>query len=76
MIQTFHFDVPESAGLSERELKLTLAARLYELGKLSLGQSAEMAGVSKRAFIELLGAYGVSVFNLSADELGRDFDHA
>ena len=41
---------------------MLLAAKLYERGILSAGQAAEVAGLSKRAFIELLGKYGVSVF--------------
>jgi predicted HTH domain antitoxin len=37
------------------ELSFILAARLYENGKLSLGQAAKLAGVSKRTLMELLG---------------------
>ena len=35
------------------EIKLLLATQLYEQGKLSLEQSAQLAGLSKRAFVEL-----------------------
>jgi len=45
--------------VSEEETRLLLAIKLYELGRLSLGQSAELADYSKRAFIELLGKYGI-----------------
>lgn len=41
---------------------MVLAAKLYERGILTAGQAAEMVGLSKRAFIELLSKYGVSVF--------------
>ena len=41
---------------------MVLAAKLYERGILSAGQAAEMVGLSKRAFVELLSKYGVSVF--------------
>ncbi len=34
---------------------MIIAAKLYEDGKLSTGQAAQIAGLSKRAFIELLG---------------------
>jgi len=47
--------------VSEEEAKLLLAIKLYELGRLSLGQSTKLAGYSKRAFIELLGKCGVPV---------------
>lgn len=36
---------------------MTLAAKLYEMGTLSGGQAAELVGVSKRTFLELLGKY-------------------
>ena len=53
-----------------------LAAKLYEQGKLTLGQSAKVAGLSKRAFIEILGVYGVSVFSTSIDDLLKDIENA
>ncbi|MDR3148377.1 MAG: UPF0175 family protein [Treponema sp.] len=46
-----------------------LAAKLYEERKLALGYCAELAGLSKRAYIELLGIYGVSLFSQTAAEL-------
>ena len=42
-------------SLSEDEAKLLLAVKLYEVGKISLGQAAKLAGFSKRAFMEVLG---------------------
>lgn len=48
----------------------------YPKSKLSLGQAAELAGVSKRTFIEIVGSYGVSVLNYSPEELERDFVNA
>lgn len=47
---------------------MMLAAKLYERGILSAGQAAEMVGLSKRAFVELLGKYGVSVFGYESLE--------
>jgi hypothetical protein len=35
---------------------------LYELGKLTAGQDAQMVGKTKRIFIELLRKFNVSVF--------------
>ncbi len=55
---------------------MILASRLYESGKLSAGQAAEVAGLSKRTFIELLGRYGVSVFSQSAEDLQNDIENA
>ncbi|CAN5472645.1 hypothetical protein BH10ACI1_BH10ACI1_05130 [soil metagenome] len=60
--------IPKTLSLSELEIKMTLASRLYETGKITSGQAAEMVGLSKRAFIELLGKYNVSVFGYTLDE--------
>lgn len=68
--------IPEDLNLSETDLKMILASRLYESKQLSLGQAAEVAEMSKRAFIEMLGRYGVSLFNQNAAELKRDILNA
>ena len=58
--------------LDNSQLSMILASRLYEQGKLSLGQAAEVANLSKRTFAELLGTYGVSLFNYPATDLEQD----
>ena len=73
---TLTLNLPKTVKFDERELVLILATKLYEKGKLSLGQSAELAGLSKRAFMEVLGDYGVSIFNYSPDELEKDLENA
>ncbi len=65
-------ELPENLDMSEFDVTMMLAAKLYESGKISSGQGAEMVGLSKRAFIELLGKYGVSVFGYDFDELEKD----
>jgi predicted HTH domain antitoxin len=60
--------IPKTAGLTEFDVTMTLASRLYELGKISSGQAAEMVGLSKRAFIELLGKYNVSIFGYTLED--------
>lgn len=66
--------IPDS--LDEREAKMLLAAKLYEKGSLSLGQAADLVGYSKRTFMELLGNYGVSVFDYTEAELEKDILNA
>lgn len=73
---TLTLNLPKTVQFEERELVLILAAKLYERGKLSLGQAAELAGLSKRAFMEILGDYGVSIFNYSPDDLAGDLENA
>ncbi len=41
-----------------------------------MGQAAELVGLSKRTFIELLGKYGVSVFNYPAEDISQDVSNA
>ncbi|MEM8970012.1 MAG: UPF0175 family protein [Bacteroidota bacterium] len=71
-MRTLTITVPDTIELEDREMVMYLASRLYEKSKLSLGQAAEMAGLSKRAFMELLGHYGVSVFNYDESELEEE----
>lgn len=73
---TLTLDLPKTVKFDERELLTILASKLYEQGKLSLGQAAKLAGYSKRSFMEILGSYGVSVFNYSEDELDSDLENA
>jgi len=69
-MKTMTLEIPDN--LDEREAKTMLAAKLYEKGSLSLGQAAELAGYSKRTFMEILGSYDVSVFSYSETELEKD----
>lgn len=73
---TLTLNLPKTVEFEEHELVLILATKLYEQGRLSLGQAAELAGFSKRTFMEILGNYGVSVFNYSADDLENDLKNA
>jgi predicted HTH domain antitoxin len=50
-------------AISESEARLLLAVKLFEVGRLSCGQAAELAGLSKRTFMELLGQQRVTVAN-------------
>ena len=59
-------------GLSQEEAKILLAIKLYETGKVSLGQAARTAGHSKRAFMEILGQHQVPIFDYSPDELREE----
>lgn len=69
-------NMPDSLEMDNNEIAMLVAARLYEQGKLSLGHAAEMAGLTKRTFAELLGKYNVSIFNYPASDLSRDVANA
>ncbi|MCC7309046.1 MAG: UPF0175 family protein [Acidobacteria bacterium] len=72
MTATLELKLPDSVQLSDFDIKMTLAAKLYEDGTLSGGQAADLVGISKRDFLEQLGNYGVSIFGYTAEELRED----
>ncbi|MBM4050519.1 MAG: UPF0175 family protein, partial [Planctomycetes bacterium] len=51
------------------QIRLMAALKMFELGKLSSGKAAELAGMSRIEFLEMCGRYRVSVFNYPLDEL-------
>ena len=63
----------ESVGA---KLRLAAAVKLYELGRLSSGAAAALAGIPRTLFLTKLADYGVSTFNLSVEDLQRDFESA
>jgi len=75
-MKQFVLNIPDFVNLDEKDITMTLASRLYEEGKLSLGQAAELIGLSKRTFVELLGKYNVSMFNYPPTDLSRDVKNA
>ena len=54
------------------ELRMAAAAKLYELGRLSSGAAAALAGVPRVVFLSRLGDYGVDTFRLSEDDLRQE----
>ena len=44
------------------------------MGLISSGQGAEMVGISKHTFIELLGKYQVSIFGYDVGEIEEELD--
>jgi predicted HTH domain antitoxin len=75
-MKTLTLNIPETLQLDNKDLAMLVATQLYEQGKLSLGQAAEVAGLTKRTFAELLGKYNVSIFNFPASDLSRDVANA
>ena len=73
-------DVPESVLLAEktdersfaRELRMLAAVKLYELGRLSSGRAAELAGMPRVGFLLSLDRYKVFPFEAELVELERE----
>jgi predicted HTH domain antitoxin len=60
----------------EAQSRLLLAVKLYEMGKLSTGMAAQLAGVPRITFMFLLGQHGLSPFGETVDELEEDLANA
>ena len=54
------------------ELRLAAAMKLYELGRLSSGAAAALAGVPRVVFLSRLGDYGVDTFRLGEEDLRQE----
>jgi predicted HTH domain antitoxin len=76
LMRKLQINIPDSVDKNDNELTMIIAAKLYEDGLLTSGQAADLAGLTKRAFIEMLGKYGVSVFSSSVNELDSDIANA
>jgi predicted HTH domain antitoxin len=84
MTVTISVQVPEESLISlkerpesfARELQMLAAVKLYELGKLSSGRAAQLAGVTRVEFLMALGRYRVSPFALDAETLAQDVANA
>jgi predicted HTH domain antitoxin len=66
----------ESPETISQELSILAAVKLFELGKLSSGRAAQLAGMSRVEFLNTLGQYHVSPFVLTTEELEHDIDNA
>lgn len=77
-------EIPEEILISLKEspkefsksILILSAVKLYELGKLSSGRAAQLAGLTRVEFLQLLSRYNVPVFDLSTEELERDLQNA
>jgi len=76
----FEHAVHMTKGELEHHIRLMAALKMFELGKVSSGKAAELAGMSRIEFLEACGRYKVSVFNYppeeAEEEIKRDLEEA
>jgi predicted HTH domain antitoxin len=75
-MRTLTIEIPDGVDLTPKETTTALAVQLFDMGKLSLGQAANLAGYSKGTFMELLSNYKISIFNYPAEDLEQDITNA
>ena len=75
-MKTVSINIPDAANLDQNDTVKFLAAKLYESGRLTLAQAADMIGMRTVEFAEILSKYGVSLFNYPASDIKQDIANA
>ncbi len=58
------------------EMRLAAAVKWYEMGLISQGKAAEVAGLSRSDFIMSLARFNVSPFQVTPEELAQEAKRA
>ena len=60
----------------EKEARLAMAIKLFEMKRLSSGMAASLAGMDRVSFLLILSQYNVNMLDYEPDELESDFTNA
>lgn len=74
-MKTIELKLPDNISLSEHDAAMIVAGKLYEEGLLSGSEAAELAGLTKRDFLEQLSKYGFSVFGSNTNNILSDLSN-
>jgi predicted HTH domain antitoxin len=72
IMTTITLQVPDALEEAHDETVRLIAAKLYEAGKLSLGQAAEMCGIDKVDFPAVLNSFDVNYIQYSYEDIMAD----
>ena len=68
----FEYSIHMTKEEVEQQIRLMAALKMFELGKISSGKAAELAGMSRVEFFEACGRYHVSIFNYPPEEVEKE----
>jgi predicted HTH domain antitoxin len=74
--ETFPDALQQTREQFELEAKWAMAAKLFEMKRLSSGMAAALIGTDRVSFLLNLHRYGVAAIDLTAEELRSDLENA
>ena len=84
IVSTVRFDIPDAllsalgidVAAASGELRFAAAVKLYELGRLSSGAAAQLAGVPRVGFLAKLGEFGATAVNQDEADIAGELERA
>lgn len=73
---TLPHDLGYSRDEFERDARMAMAAKLYELGRVSSGIAAHLAGITRVDFLQRLKDFATPAIALHPDEVEEDAGNA
>jgi predicted HTH domain antitoxin len=73
LVVNYPDDLEKAVQMTKDELaahlRLMAALKMFELGEISSGKAAELAGIPRVEFLEACGRYRVPLYNYPPDEI-------